>query len=821
MDKTFDYKILEEKIYDSWEKNGVFKANVNSKKKPFSIILPPPNANGKLHMGHAMFVYEDLMIRYNKMNGMETLWLPGFDHAGIETQYVFEKELKKKGKSRFDFQREELFEEIMNFTKENMPKIKSQLKRLGFALDWSREKFTMDDDIVAIVFETFKDLYEKGLIYRDEKLVNYCIKDGTSFSDLEVEDKEVVGKLYYVKFPLEEGGFITVATTRPETILGDAAVAVNPKDKRFKDLIGKSAILPFTNRKIPIFTDEIVDMKFGTGAVKITPSHDFDDFEIAKKHNINHPAVIGFDGKITGTGTKFDGLRIFSARSAVLKELTDLGLVEKIKDHKMVQKTCYKCSSVLEPLPLEQWFIKTKPLVKEALNLIKDKKIEIKPKRFKKTLIQILENFIDWNISRQIVWGIRIPAWKCVPKESYKKMGFHEDVVPQVFKGKIKTYRIRDHKFKVGDKVVFENTQKSEIFGYGTITNIRMTVIGNIDLKDKTHFTVYDSHDELIKAFKKHNTQAEITKDTKAYLYEYSFDDIKNSGLGCGKWIVNTKKPTRCPNCNSSNLIQDTDTFDTWFSSSQWPFASLRVNSSFFDYFYPTSVLETGYEILRAWVARMIMLGYFITEKPQFKMVYLHGIVRDEKGQKMSKSKGNVIDPLEKVDKYGADAVRASLVFNTKEGADISLSDAKIQGMRNFANKVWNIGRFIHMNLQTRNPKSETLNKSKISNSKILNELEKEFENEKKNFHKHMKNYKFAFAFDLVYEFLWHRYADYYLETLKDELAAGNIKAGELLFKIYIENLKFLHPFIPFVTEAVWGTFYGENKSILNESYEV
>ncbi|MEX1052516.1 MAG: class I tRNA ligase family protein, partial [Patescibacteria group bacterium] len=703
MDKIFDHSKLEDKIYAFWENKEIFKAKVDSKKKPFSIILPPPNANGRLHMGHAMFVYEDLMIRFNKMNGMETLWLPGFDHAGIETQFVFEKQLKKKGKSRFDYQRDDLYKAIFEFTQENMPNIKSQLRRLGFALDWSREKFTMDEDIVNIVYETFKKLYDKDLLYRDKKLVNYCIKDGTSFSDLEVEDKEIVGKLYFVKFPLEVGGFITVATTRPETILGDAAVAVNPKDKKYKDLIGKLVILPITNRKVPIIADDMVDMKFGTGAVKITPSHDFEDFETAKRHGIKFPAVIGFDGKIIGTNTEFDNLRIFSARERIIKKLNDMGLIEKVKDHTMVQKICYKCGSVLEPLPLKQWFIRTKPLVKNALKLIEDNKIDIKPKRFKKTLVQILENFIDWNISRQIVWGIRIPAWKCTFPESNKKMGFHEDVVPQVFKGKTKTYRIRDHKLKVGDKVAFENSHKHEIFGYGSITNIRKVVIGDIDLQDKTHFAVYDSYEDLIKAFKKHSPQEDITKKTNAFLYEYAFEDIKDSGLGCGKWIVDIKKPAICTNCGSSNLIQDTDTFDTWFSSSQWPFATLKTQGKdFYNYFYPTTVMETGYEILRAWVARMIMLGFFVTEKQQFNTIYLHGMVRDGKGQKMSKSKGNVIDPLEKIDKYGADAVRASLIFNTKEGADISLSDAKIQGMRNFANKVWNIGRFIHMNLQTR-----------------------------------------------------------------------------------------------------------------------
>lgn len=703
MDKIFNHEKHEEQIYKFWESNGFFKANLNKNKKPFSIILPPANANGNLHMGHAMFVYEDVMIRFNKMKGNETLWLPGLDHAGIETQYVFEKELQKKGKSRFDFNREDLYSAILNFTNENMTNIRSQLRKLGFALDWSREKFTMDKDIMEIVYDTFKKLYDDGLVYRDKKLVNYCIKDGTSFSDLEVEDKEAVGKLYFVKFPLVEGGFITVATTRPETILGDIAVAVNPKDKRYKKFIGKKVILPLTKREVSIIEDEIVDMEFGTGAVKITPSHDFEDEKTAKKHNLSFPAVIGFDGKIFGTNTPIDGLRIFSAREAVAKKLQELGLIEKIKDHTMVQKTCYKCASVLEPLPLEQWFIKIKPLADKVIKLIKDKQIDIKPTRFKKTLIDILDNFIDWNISRQIVWGIRIPAWKC---------------------------------------------------------------------------------------------------------------------KGCNKWTVEKIKPDKCSNCKSTNLIQDTDTFDTWFSSSQWPFATLMTQGKdFYEYFYPTTVMETGYEILRAWVARMLTLGIFVTQKLQFKTVYLHGIVRDSKGQKMSKSKGNVIDPLEKIQKFGADAVRASLIFNSKEGADLSFSDAKIQGMRNFANKVWNIGRFIYINRQDTMTKLQETNKSKNSKSKILKELEKEFESVKKAYFINMDSYKFSFAFDGVYEFLWHRFADYYIEALKDEVIAGNIKARELLLNIYRENLKFLHPFIPFVTEAVWMAFNGRDKSILSERY--
>ncbi len=813
MDKVFIPSKFEDEIYEFWEKNHYFTAKVNLRKKPFSIILPLPNANGELHLGHSMFVYEDLMIRYYKLKGYETLWLPGIDHAGIETQFVFEKELQKNNKSRFDYEREELFQMIKDFTLKNKPKIKIQMRRLGFSLDWEKEKFTMDEDIIKIIYKTFKNLHTKGLLYRDKKLVNYCIKNGTSFSDLEVKNKEIVGKLYFIKYEILSGGFIEIATTRPETILGDAAVAVNPKDKRYKALIGKTIILPFTKRKVPIIADESVDIKFGTGALKITPSHDFDDFDISRKHNINFHSIISFEGKIINSGTRYDGMTIKKAREEIIVDLQKENLLSKIKDHEMILRTCYRCGSTLEPLPLEQWFIKIKPLAKDAIDLVKSGRIKIIPSKSKKTLINILDNFIDWNISRQIVWGIKIPAWKCqIKNTNNKRMGFHESVILQVYKGKTKTYRIKDHGFKIGERVAFENSQKKELFGYGTIVSTQIIRVDEINLHDKTHFIVYDSHEELIKALKKHNPYENITKQTRVYIYEYLFEDL-NSTDGCGKWIIDTKKPNTCPKCGSTNLIQDKDTFDTWFSSSQWPFASLKSQGSeFFNYFYPTSVMETGYDILRAWVARMIMIGYFETKKPPFTTVYLHGMIRDSKGQKMSKSKGNVIDPIEKVNQYGADAWRASLVFGIKQGADVSLPDEKIVGMRNFINKIWNIGRFLLMNQKIQNSKLQITNKSKI-----LNELKKDFENEKKLYFKLMDDYKFSLAFETIYEFLWHRFADYYIEKLKDELKNGNIKAKKLLFDVYFENLKFLHPFIPFVTDAVWKVFHGRNKTILNE----
>jgi valyl-tRNA synthetase len=583
---------------------------------------------------------------------------------------------------------------------QNKGTIKDQMRQLGFALDWSKEKFTMDEDIVQTVYTTFEHLFHEGLVYRDFKLVNYCTSCGTSFSDLEVNDKETEGLLYHIKFPIKGGGEVVIATTRPETFVGDVAVMVHPKDKRYKDVIGKTVLLPLTNREIPIIADEYVDMKFGTGAVKVTPYHDFNDFEIAKKHKLEYPPVIGFDGKMQNTGlSDLDGLYVTKARKYLVEKLTEEGYLVKTEPHKMVLKVCYRCGTTLQPLPKEQWFINVKPLSKKAVELVEKDKIKVFPKRFKKQLESILENFIDWNISRQIVWGIRIPAYQCT----------------------------------------------------------------------------------------------------------------KN-----GDWFVSKSKPTDCHICHSCKFVQDEDTFDTWFSSAQWPFATLQsVGKEYFDYFYPTSVMETGYDILRAWVARMIMIGYFETKKVPFENVFLHGMVRDKHGMKMSKSKGNVIDPLLMVDKYGADALRAALVFGTKEGGDVVLSEDKIIGMRNFGNKIWNIGRFIEMNLK----ESESKQKLSSQATKELKELEKEFAILSKNYHKHFEKHEFAKAFDETYEFIWHRFADYYIEQLKEEMKNGSMELSDKLKEVYLGSLRMLHPYMPFVTEAVWQSFFGEKESIMDSTF--
>jgi valyl-tRNA synthetase len=725
MDSKYQPQKFEKKIYQFWEENKLFEAKVHRKKKPFSIILPPPNANADLHLGHAMYVYEDIMIRYHKILGDEVLWLPGADHAGFETQYVFEKELQKKGQSRFDYDRETLYKMIWDFVKENRPRMEQQLRRLGFFLDWSRNKFTLDEDIVKIVYETFKKLYDEGLIYRAKRLVNYCTGDGTSFSDLEVKYVEKNDPLYYMKY-----GPFTLATVRPETKFGDTALAVNPKDKRYKKWVGQvvEAEGLLGKFKIKVISDAAVDPKFGTGVVKITPAHDFNDFETGQRHNLEVRQVIGFDGRLNQLTGPYAGLKVAAARQKVVEDLKKRGFIVKV-DEKYSHRvgTCYKCGRVLEPLPLEQWYVKVRPLAEAAKKLLLEKKIKIIPARFKKALIQWLDNFYDWNISRQIVWGIRIPAYKC-----------------------------KNSKF-----------------------------------------------------------------------------EIRNSKLE-EKWFVSVEKPKKCQICGKCSFEQDRDTFDTWFSSAQWPYATLlsqsRISNEkkypWFNYFYPTTVMETAYDILPWWVARMMMIGYQLTKKVPFENVFFHGLVRDKKGQKMSKSKGNVINPLDMVDKYGADALRVSLVFGVKEGGDQSLSEEKIIGMRNFANKIWNIARFIYMNREIKNQKSKIKSDAKrhpefISESDsgqarmTLEKLQKEFEEEKKKYLKYMNSYRFSMALDLIYHFLWHRFADYYIEELKEELRDGNIRILEVLKKVYFENLIMLHPFMPFVTEAVWKVFHGEDSSIL------
>jgi len=688
VDKVYEHKNVEEKIYKDWEEKGYFAPEVNPGGIPYCIILPPPNANAPLHFGHAMYVVEDILIRYHRMQGDAALWLPGADHAGFETQFVFEKHLQKDGKSRFDYDRETLYQRIWDFVQSNRGGMEGQLRKLGFSLDWSRKKFTLDPDIVAIVYKTFKKLYDDGLIYRANRLVNYCTFDGTSFSDLEVVHQERKSPLYYIKY-----GPLVLATTRPETKFGDTAVAVNPKDSRYKEYVGKDLDIETVlgSAKIKVVADEMVDMEFGTGVVKITPAHDFNDFEVAERHNLSLKQVIGFDGKMNEYAGKFAGLYIKQARAAVVEEMQKKGLIEKI-DESYVNRIglCYKCKNVLEPLPLEQWFVKVKPLAENAIKVVKNKKIKITPKNFETIYFQWLENLRDWNISRQTVWGIRIPAFKCEK---------------------------------------------------------------------------------------------------------------------CTKWIVTDGKvPEKCANCNSNKLIQDTDTFDTWFSSGQWPFAALRASrvSTDLKTFYPTSVMETGRDILFFWVARMVMLGFYITDEAPFKEVLFHGLVNDPYGRKMSKSKGNVVNPLELVDQYGADAVRFALIYGNATGNDQALSYTKLDGARKFANKLWNMARFIEM----KRVQSSKLKVKSYEFEELLKEAKNETDKEwvKKTqglvseVSKYIDNYQFNLAAERLYEFIWHEFADKYIEDVKNRIDENSYL---ILAALYLILLKLLHPFMPFITEEI------------------
>lgn len=696
MDKVYNHQDVEDKHYKNWEEKGYFKPEIHPDGKPYCIILPPPNANGDLHFGHAMFTVEDILIRYHRMKGDSTLWLPGTDHAGIETQFVFEKKLQSEGKSRFDYTQEQLYQMIWEFVSESGGKIENQLRKLGFSLDWSREKFTLDPEIQKLVYKTFKQMHDDGLVYRAYKLVNYCTKDGTSFSDLEVTHEERNSPLYYIKY-----GPLVLATTRPETKFGDTGVAVNPTDERYKQYIGKEIEIETVLGKamIKVVADEAVDPGFGTGVVKVTPAHDFNDFEIGKRHDLPMKQVIGYDGKLNEHAGKFAGLYVKQARAAIVAEMQAKGLIEKI-DEEYVNRVglCYKCKTVLEPLPLEQWFVRVEPLKNEAVKAVKEGEIQIQPKSFETQYFQWLENLRDWNISRQIVWGMRIPAWK--------------------------------------------------------------------------------------------NTKT-------------------------GEWIVTDgEAPT------GSDWEQDTDTFDTWFSSGQWPYVTLQTaKPGDFEKFYPTAVLETAYDILRAWVSRMVMLGIYRTGEVPFKDVLFHGIVNDPLGKKMSKSKGNVINPLELIEQYGADAVRFALIYGNATGNDQSLSYPKLDAARKFTNKLWNMARFVEMK---RAEVGESKGLYSLSELKelVAHASDKEWitkiDELVVSIGEYIENYQFNLAGERLYEFIWHEFADKYIEDVKSRIDESSYATVESL---YVILLRLLHPFMPFVTEEIYQKMPGHGESIMIEPW--
>lgn len=675
MDPKYDHLKVESRIYHMWEDGEYFKPKIDPKKKPFSIILPLPNANDPMHMGHALFTVQDILIRYHRMLGDPTLWLPGGDHAGIETQFIFEKHLAKEGKSRFDFDRDTLYQMIWDFTKKNKDINKNQLKQLGFSLDWTRYHYSLEPDIVKKVIQTFIKLYNDGLVYRGRRVVNFCPKCGTSFSDLEVDHIEQVDPLYYVKYKkVNATGFITIATTRPELIFVDTHLAVNPKDKKNSKLIGTRVLNPLTDKEMEIIGDEFVDPKFGTGIVKLTPAHDFADFEVAKKHNLPVVDAITKEGKIAQNGGKYAGLKVKEAREQVVLDLKSKNLIEKIdENYKHVVGICYRSKTIIEPLTIDQWFVKAKPLAEPAIKAVKAGKTKIVPgKRFEKLYFDWMENIRDWNISRQIVWGPRIPAWYC---------------------------------------------------------------------------------------------------------------------QNCDEIAVCEMQPEKCTKCGKNIFIQETDTFDTWFLSTQWPVNTLKSNPGDFEYFYPTSVLDTLWDILFFWVARMMMLGIYLTGEVPFKTIHIHARVVDQKAQKMSKSKGNVINPIEMVDKYGADALRMALVISVAPASDIVISDDKVRAMRNFANKLWNIGRFILMSQKRDSGPGQNDGQLK----KLTNRLTKETTDD-------LEKFKLGSAAENLYQFTWHELADVYIENYKKDLVSYSV-----LKESFLTLLKLLHPFMPFVTEEIWG----------------
>jgi valyl-tRNA synthetase len=691
MPKAYDPKTVEDKWYKFWLEKDYFKPVINPKKKPFTIIMPPPNVTGDLHMGHALTAaVEDAMTRWHRMQGDPTLWLPGVDHASIAAQVVVERLLAKEGTNRYQVGREKFLERMWQWTDECRSKIGLQHRRLGTSCDWSREKFTLDPGPSLAVRTTFVNLYNKGLIYRGERIINWCPRCATALSDLEVDHKDLNGHLWHLKYPLADGeGYLIVATTRPETMLGDTAVAVNPEDERYTNLIGKYVMLPIMNRRIPIVADAIVDKAFGTGAVKVTPSHDPVDFEIAQRHNLPRITILNKDAAMNENAGPCQGMDRFACRKWVVEELERLGLLIKIEDYSHAVGHCQRCSTVIEPLASLQWFVKMAPLAKPAIEAVNNGKIQIIPDHFTKVYLNWMENIRDWCISRQLWWGHRIPAYYC---------------------------------------------------------------------------------------------------------------------QDCGEMIVAVDTPKICPKCHSTKIEQDPDVLDTWFSSGLWPHSTLGWpdDTADFKYFYPTTVMETAYDILFFWVARMIMMGIENTGKVPFKYVYLHGLIRDEKGDKMSKTKGNVVDPLKVIDQIGADALRYAVVTGNAPGNDSKMSPIKLEAGRNFANKLWNATRFVIKSIPEGKIdlkiKKESLT---VEDRWILSRLSRTEE----TVNKMMTDFQFGEALSTIYDFLWNEYCDWYIELAKVRLNPENKDAVSplpVLIHVLETALRLLHPFMPFVTEELW-----------------
>ena len=708
--KQYDPKQVENQIYEMWMENGCFKAEVDPDKKPYSIVMPPPNVTGQLHMGHALdSTLQDILTRYKRMQGYSALWLPGTDHAGIATQIKVEEELRtKEGLTRYDLGREKFLERVWAWKEKYGSRIVEQQKKLGVSCDWSRSRFTMDEGCSKAVRETFCELYDKGLIYKGSRIINWCPHCVTALSDTEVEYVDKPGHLWYIRYPLSDGsGDIVVATTRPETMMGDTGVAVNPEDEKFKHLIGKTCILPIMNREIPIVGDEYCEIGFGTGAVKMTPAHDPNDFEVGLRHNLEVIRVLDDNGKVNENGGKYCGLDRYECRKAIVADLEAEGYLVKTEPYSHNVGTCYRCHNDVEPIISAQWFVKMAPLAKEAIRVVKDGTIKFVPERFSKIYINWMENVHDWCISRQLWWGHQIPAWYC---------------------------------------------------------------------------------DE------------------------------------CGHINVSREDPTKCEKCGCTHLTRDEDVLDTWFSSALWPFSTLgwpNLNSEDLKYWYPTTDMVTGYDIIFFWVARMVFSGMEQMKKEPFKTVFIHGLVRDDKGRKMSKSLGNGIDPLEMAEKFGADALRFNLITGNSPGNDMRFYVEKCEAMRNFANKIWNASRYVLMNLTIEEPGLPALDQLEIEDKWVLSKLNTLIREVTEN----MDAYELGVASAKVYDFIWDTYCDWYIELTKTRLYSENeqskLAAQRVLVYVLDQILRLLHPFMPFITEEIWQAIPHEGKFIMASDWPV
>ena len=706
--KVYEPQQVESSIYEMWMENDCFKATPDPDKKPYSIVMPPPNVTGQLHMGHALdATLQDILTRYKRMQGYSALWLPGTDHAGIATQIKVEEELRvNEGKTRYDLGREKFLERVWAWKEKYGSRIVQQQKKLGVSCDWSRSRFTMDEGCSKAVREAFCEMYEKGLIYKGSRIINWCPHCLTALSDAEVEYTDKPGHLWYIRYPLTDGsGDIVVATTRPETMMGDTGVAVNPEDEKFKHLIGKTCILPIMNREIPIVGDEYCEIGFGTGAVKMTPAHDPNDFEVGLRHNLEVIRVLNDDGTVNENGGKYQGMDRYECRKAIVADLEAEGYLVKTEPYSHNVGTCYRCHNDVEPLISAQWFVRMKPLAEEAIRVIKDGTIRFVPERFSKTYLNWMENVHDWCISRQLWWGHQIPAWYC---------------------------------------------------------------------------------DE------------------------------------CGHINVSREDPTKCEKCGCTHLTREEDVLDTWFSSGLWPFSTLGwpdLNSEDLKYWYPTTDMVTGYDIIFFWVARMVVSGMEQMKKEPFKTVFIHGLVRDDKGRKMSKSLGNGIDPLEMAEKYGADALRFNLITGNSPGNDMRFYVEKCEAMRNFANKIWNASRYVLMNLKIDEPGLPAMEDLELEDKWVLSKLNTLIREVTAN----LDAYEIGVASSKVYDFIWDTYCDWYIELTKTRLYSENetskLAAQKVLVYVLDQVLRLLHPFMPFITEEIWQAIPHEGKFLISAEW--